>query len=116
MYISVHTQWIKELKSSLQALKVDFCINNDKIYPIELINKMRLEVGVLKVEWLIAWKGRIALEVTIAIKCVPTTQHCHKKELEVEYLPQPILTHQGMRGVGAKPTVCDQQCEGVQRV
>ena len=68
IHVSVHTQEIKELKSSLQALEVEFCINNANIYPIKFINKMRLEAGALKVKWLIAKKGSIALEVSMGTK------------------------------------------------
>ena len=48
IHVSVHTQEIKELKSSLQALEVEFCINNANIYPSKLTNKMSLEAGALK--------------------------------------------------------------------
>ena len=50
IHVSVHTQEIKELKSSLQVLEVEFCINNDNIYPIKFINEMSLEAGALKVK------------------------------------------------------------------
>ena len=68
IHVSVLTQEIKELKSSLQALEVEFCINNANIYPIKFINKMRLEAGALKVKRLIAKKGSIALEVSMGTK------------------------------------------------
>ena len=47
---------------------------------IKLIDKINLGAGALKVEGPIAQKGSLALEVTMATKRVPTTQHRHTEE------------------------------------
>ena len=95
IHVSVHTQEIKELKSSLQALEVEFCINNANIYPIKFINKMRLEAGALKVKRLIAKKGSIALEVSMGTKRAPTTQHCHTERVQWNTYHNPYLPIRG---------------------
>ena len=46
------------------------------------MDKMRLGVGALKVEGLIAQKGSIALEVTMATKRAPTTRHRHTERVQ----------------------------------
>ena len=63
---------------------------------------MSLGAGALKVERPIAQKGSLALEVTMANKRAPTTQHRHTEENSVEYLPQPILTSPGGGKSGSK--------------
>ena len=95
IHVSVHTQEIKELKSSLQALEVEFCINNANIYPSKFINKMRLEAGALKVKWLIAKKGSIALEVSMGTKRAPTTPHRHTERVQWNTYHNPYLPIRG---------------------
>ena len=56
---------------------------------------MSLEVGALKVEWLIAWKGRIALEVTMTTKRVPTTQHGHTERAQWNTYRNPYVPIRG---------------------
>ena len=64
---------------------------------------MSLGAGALKVEGPIAQKGSLALEVAMATKQAPTTQHRHTEENSVEYLAQPILTSPGGGRRGSKP-------------
>ena len=51
-----------------------------QITEVKLIDKMSLGVGASKVEGPIAQKGSLALEVTMATKRAPTTQHRHTEE------------------------------------
>ena len=51
-----------------------------KNIPVKLIDKMSLGAGALKVEGPTAQKGSLALEVTMATKRAPTTQHRHTEE------------------------------------
>ena len=59
---------------------------------VKLVDKMSLGAGALKVEGPVAQEGRIALEITMATKQVPTTWHCHTERVHWstfhnQYLP-----------------------------
>ena len=56
---------------------------------------MSLGAGALKVEGPIAQNGSIALEVTMATKRAPTTQHCHTKRVQWNTYHNPYLPIQG---------------------
>ena len=65
---------------------------------------MHLEAGALKVKWLIAKKGSIALEASMGTKRAPTTQHRHTERVQWNTYHNPYLPIRGISGVGAKPT------------
>ena len=50
-------------------------LKNGLILPFNLIDKMSLGAGALKEEGPIAWKGSVALEVTMATKPAPNKKH-----------------------------------------
>ena len=102
IYVSVHTQEIKELKSSLQALDVEFCINNANIYPIH--QQDALGSRCLKGETAYSKDGEHCLGGKHGNQVSANHPALSYWKSSVENLPQPILTYPGMAEVGAKPT------------
>ena len=100
IYVSVHTQEIKELKSSLQALEVEFCINNANIYPIH--QQDALGSRCLKGETAYSKDGEHCLGGKHGNQASANHPALSYWKSSVEYLPQRILTYSGVGRVGAE--------------